>query len=114
MLSADVLIQDIDATGWANLVSLADPNVLRELANEPKRPPQKRTRLLIIFEGDKALKAYHSEKGSILDGFEWNGPHDLESLARREKGAAVVAIERGSTARVGRGRGRRSASPAAS
>jgi len=100
MISADILIRDIDANGWANLVSLIDPNTVRRLAGEAERPPGRKKRLFVIFEENSVLKAYHTEKGSILDGFKWNGPQDLEIVSRREDVDAVVAVDRDSLSRI--------------
>lgn len=100
MLSPDVLVQDIDAEGWANLFSLMDRRTIKRILNESVRERPPRKRLLIMYQGENVLKAWHSEKGSLLDDFVWGGPSDLESVANRYEADRVTAIERGAIPRI--------------
>ncbi len=99
MIHPNTLIQDIDAEGWVNLLSLADKNNLRRLAGMPPGEHKRRSRLFVIYEGDRVLKAVHTEKGSVLDGFRWAGPDNLAEVARREGADRVIAAHRDALAR---------------
>jgi len=98
MIHPDMLIRDIDPEGWVNLLSLADKNNLRRLAGRPPRKRKPKTRLFVIYEGNRALKAYHTGKGSVLDGFRWPGPDNLEEVAWREDADVVIAAPRNAMA----------------
>lgn len=100
MIAHDILIQDIDVNGWANLASLVDRNTLRLLAGKHEKEISNHKRLFIVYEFNQALKAYHSEKGSILENFKWSGPRDLESIAHREGVDRIGAIEKGALERI--------------
>ena len=100
MYSADVLIQDIDAKGWANLMSLADRATLYRILGETRKPMPPRKRLVIVYQGTNVLKAWHSEKGSLLPDFQWSGPGDLEAVAVQEGVDRVTAISRGAIPRI--------------
>lgn len=100
MLSPAVLVQDIDADGWANLFSLADRTTIKRILNERIKSRTPRKRLLIMYQGENVLKAWHSEKGSLLEDFVWSGPADLEALANRYDADRVTAVERGAIPRI--------------
>jgi len=99
MIHPDVLIRDIGAEGWVNLLSLADGNNLRRLAGRRPKEHKPRSRLFVIYEGDRALKAFHTQRGSVLGGFRWPGPDNLEEVARREGADVVIAAHREAMAR---------------
>lgn len=100
MISPDIIIQDIDARGWTNLLTLADRATIYKILGEERkeRPPKKR--LTIVYQGTKVLKAYHSEKGSILENFQWIGPKGLEEVACQEDVDMVTAVERSAISRI--------------
>lgn len=95
MLSPDVLIQDIDAKGWANLFSLMDRATVYKILGDTPKPRREKTRLFIIHQGNTVLKAHHSRDGSILHRFRWSGPDDLEAIARQENVDRVTVLSRG-------------------
>ncbi len=99
-MAGNVFMQNIDVKGWTNLLSLMDRNTLRRLAGEVEGLRPERTRLVILFEGDRLLGAHHSEKGSVLESFTWNGPTGIEAIAQREGVDEVSAIERDAPERL--------------
>lgn len=94
MIHTDALIRAINAEGWGNLLSLTDRANLRRLAGLPPGEHKPKSRLFVIYEGERALTAYHTEKGSVLGGFRWPGPDKIEEVARRENADRVVAVHR--------------------
>lgn len=100
MLSTDVLVQDIDADGWANLFSLADRRTIKRILNETVKIRAPRKRLFIMYQGENVLKAWHSEKGSLLDDFVWSGPSDIESIANRYDVDRITVVERSAIPRI--------------
>jgi len=100
MLAKDPIIQDIDARGWTNLLSLMDRATIDKILGEEPAPRREKTSLFIIYQGDRVLKAFHSKKGSILSGFRWDGPDALEELAQKENVDRLTVLSRGALGNI--------------
>jgi len=82
MLAENPEILDIDVNQFANLVKAVTV------------PAKERSHLIILHQGGRLLKCFHSQKG-MQDNFKFGGVGDLKKIKEEEDVDLVVAIERG-------------------
>lgn len=84
MIAAQILMADIDARHWINLIELL-------------QPPHKEAApfLVLLLDGDRCLKAWHSKQG-VLWGFPYPGPGHWEELRQQYEVDFILALQRGS------------------
>lgn len=100
MLSKDVVIQDLDQRGWANLISMVDRDTQYRILGEERKQKPPRTRIIIVHQGDRLLKAWHTNKGSITEGFAWNPTMKPEDIAKREGVDRVIMVKHGAIGEI--------------
>lgn len=97
MLSANVEIVDVDPEHWLNLARLASGRLLPRSSKAAAR--EKPATLRLLVEGDRCLKAGHSQKGRLPD-FSSPWLADPEALGKEQGAAKVTIVERGASRRI--------------
>ncbi len=92
MLDENIQVIDIDARQWVNLFSLLTGSFFR---TEKKRETKPGSRLLIVHEQGKVIKALDSKRGIITRELEEISPQDLNHLAKELGANLIIALERG-------------------
>ena len=92
MLDENIQVIDIDARQWVNLFSLLTGSFFR---TEKKRETKPGSRLLIVHEQGKVIKALDSKRGIITRELEEISPQDLNHLAKELGVNLIIALERG-------------------
>jgi len=83
MIAGQILMADIDARQWINLIELLRP---------PHREPA--PFLVCLLDGERCLKAWHSRRG-VLWGFAFPGPDHWEEIRRQYEVDFILALPRG-------------------
>ncbi len=92
MLDENIQVIDIDARQWVNLFALLTGSFFR---TEKKRETKPGSRLLIVHEQGKVIKALDSKRGIITRDLEEISPKDLKQLAEKLGANLIIALERG-------------------
>ena len=92
MLDENIQVIDIDARQWVNLFALLTGSFFR---TEKKRETKPGSRLLIVHEQGKVIKALDSRRGIITRELEEISPQDLNHLAKELGANLIIALERG-------------------
>ena len=96
MIAEDIRFLDIDADHWTRLMGFVGGLVSGGTGAESKAG---RRLMLILFKGDRVLKAVHSEFGVIRD-LEFEGVDRLRAVAEKYEADTVWAVEDDSIVRM--------------
>ncbi len=91
MIAEDITLTDLDPAHWNNLIGLGRGKFSPPRKKSGKPP---KTRLLLIWKGERCLKAIHNKKG-VIRGFDFPGIDQLEQIKQREGVDSILAIEHG-------------------
>jgi len=100
MLDENIQVIDIDARQWINLFSLLSGSYFRSGKERKKEPG---SRLFVIHEQGRVLKAWDSKRGIITRELKEINPKELKELAKNQGTSQILALEPGAFCQLARG-----------